>query len=1022
MAINSEMNLIWVKSKMLHGMKRIISNVMLVAAAATAFFSCQKQETFISDASQERLLTITSEKPTFVDKSRTEWNGETIQWSEGDRISVAYTLGGVWKGQYKNDEEGYTIPKLYKSKQLREDTEVAKFDVSGDFKGADASAKGKYVFYGVYPAPQETDFPNAPYATLEVPKTQTPEPNSFDGDSDLMIGVSVDEYSVWPTENVSMLWTRLVAHANITLKALNGVTKGETLSSIKLTVQNDANIVGKQNVDLLNCTVAKKDGETTNVLEINAGNLSIDDGGNVEFWACILPETITSLSVVVETDKATYTRDITGISKTFVRNARNLLSINMSEATRTAKTNPESWKLVKSGEKLVEGTYVLVVKNTNTKHYTGALDSSNGSSSAPSLNQSINVDGDVLTGVGASIQFDMSIVDGGYKFAVAGQTSNYLYTTNTNNGVRVGTNTNNIWTLTPDTDHPDAYTFKCNATSRFLGVYETNPDWRCYTSATTDNIKDRNSEIYLYKKTFGSEQPEEPETPKPVLAVENGAYNVSAEGETITVVCSVTNPLENISITSSIDVDWITYSKPETKAGEYLKYILSFDVAKNDGLARKAEITLSYGDADPVEVTVNQEGTHESLPVGVKNIKDKATSTTEAAFAVTLEDAVVTFVSGYNAYIEDAEAGILVYQSNHGLKVGDKLNGEISGKAKLYNGLREITAIDYSKATKTEGAEIPVTVLTLADLNAEGAYDKYENMRIKIVDVTVSADKQISQDDQTYALFFKNSAVTGFELGNIIDVIGYPSKYNSIQFNIWENAVVKSASKTTISGVSDVTVQVGETKVISATASSGAEVSFVSANTAIAIVDKNGTVTGVAEGETTITVSVPAYNGYPAAVETCKVTVTAAELGGGDEPEQPAVTVSTTIANYAAANGWENSKQYKTVNLDNVVTAAVSGGSNTGKYYTSGTNWRIYQNESPTLKISASDGYTLKTVKITYVVEKTGVLTLNGSNITSGSDVTVNASSITFGVGNTSSNVTNGQVRVTKIEVVYQKN
>jgi hypothetical protein len=143
---------------------------------------------------------------------------------------------------------------------------------------------------------------------------------------------------------------------------------------------------------------------------------------------------------------------------------------------------------------------------------------------------------------------------------------------------------------------------------------------------------------------------------------------------------------------------------------------------------------------------------------------------------------------------------------------------------------------------------------------------------------------------------------------------------------------------------------------------------------------------------------------------------------GGDDPEQPTVTVSTTIANYAAANGWTNSTKYATVNLDNVVTATVTGGSNTGKYYTSGTNWRIYQNESPTLKISASDGYTLKTVKITYDVDKTGVLTLNGSNITSGSDVTVNAASITFGVGNTSSSVTNGQVRVTKIEVVYQKN
>lgn len=140
-----------------------------------------------------------------------------------------------------------------------------------------------------------------------------------------------------------------------------------------------------------------------------------------------------------------------------------------------------------------------------------------------------------------------------------------------------------------------------------------------------------------------------------------------------------------------------------------------------------------------------------------------------------------------------------------------------------------------------------------------------------------------------------------------------------------------------------------------------------------------------------------------------------------EEPEQPAVTVSTTIAKYAAANSWANSTKYTTVNLDNVVTATVTGTSNTGKYYTSGNDWRIYQNETPKLTITAIDGYTIKTVKITYTVSNTGVLTLNGSNITSGAAVTVNAASVTFGVGNTSSTVTNGQVRVTAIEVVYLK-
>lgn len=154
--------------------------------------------------------------------------------------------------------------------------------------------------------------------------------------------------------------------------------------------------------------------------------------------------------------------------------------------------------------------------------------------------------------------------------------------------------------------------------------------------------------------------------------------------------------------------------------------------------------------------------------------------------------------------------------------------------------------------------------------------------------------------------------------------------------------------------------------------------------------------------------------------KTCTASTTSASQGGEDPVQS--ITVSKTIAEIADANSWSNSEQYKTINLDDVITATVAGGGNTGKYYTSGNNWRLYQNETPSLTISASDGYTIKTVKITYSISNTGILTHNSSNITSGTEVTVNAASISFGVGNNTETVTNGQVRVTAIEVVYQAN
>ena len=131
-----------------------------------------------------------------------------------------------------------------------------------------------------------------------------------------------------------------------------------------------------------------------------------------------------------------------------------------------------------------------------------------------------------------------------------------------------------------------------------------------------------------------------------------------------------------------------------------------------------------------------------------------------------------------------------------------------------------------------------------------------------------------------------------------------------------------------------------------------------------------------------------------------------------------ATTAKVVIADYATAKGWTNGTQYATVELDANITVTATGGQNTGKYYDNGTNWRIYQGETPTVKIEAKNGKTIVSVKITYLSEKTGVLTQGTTQIESDTVVAVNATSITFSVGNTAE-VTNGQVRITAIEVVY---
>ena len=147
---------------------------------------------------------------------------------------------------------------------------------------------------------------------------------------------------------------------------------------------------------------------------------------------------------------------------------------------------------------------------------------------------------------------------------------------------------------------------------------------------------------------------------------------------------------------------------------------------------------------------------------------------------------------------------------------------------------------------------------------------------------------------------------------------------------------------------------------------------------------------------------------------------------GAEEPVAgETTTVTVSIADYATANSWVDATLYAELQLDANVKISSSGtpvgtyGLNTGKYYSSSNTWRIYQNETPSVVITAVEGKTIVSVKITYSVKNSGTLTCDGENIASGTVVEVNANSVTFSVGNTGT-ATNGQAQITAIEVIYK--
>ncbi len=176
----------------------------------------------------------------------------------------------------------------------------------------------------------------------------------------------------------------------------------------------------------------------------------------------------------------------------------------------------------------------------------------------------------------------------------------------------------------------------------------------------------------------------------------------------------------------------------------------------------------------------------------------------------------------------------------------------------------------------------------------------------------------------------------------------------------------------------------------------------------------------------TITVTAGSMKNYQGTYEFMDCTLVTEDQGGTEEPPvdtpvEGAVTIS--IADVAAANSWANGTRYEAVTYNGVTfttagTAVGSWGLNTGKYYDTNKDWRVYQNEGGTLTITAEAGKTIASVKITYNNKNGGVILHNEAQVTSGTVITVNANSLTIGVGS-SSGATNGNIQITSIEIVY---
>lgn len=675
-------------------MKHISRIAIVSSIAVLALASCQKNE-FVPEYTTTEGLTFTSVKPALEDETKTAWTGTTIQWSKGDAIRVAYTCDGVWqnaKGTATDAESnGSKTAKAYLSTALSADTEKAQFSVPGDFKG---TAEGSYVFYGAYPASACTDgseFKYAPSLTVTIPSTQTPAEKSFDSAADFMLGTSANTYTGIPKEAVSMSWDRMVAHAQLTFKALNGFTAGETISKVELTANSEADMVGKHYIYLDTKNVTKPKGTVTNALTINGTNISVDETGTFVAWASFLPCTVKSLTVVVTTNKATYTREISSCELMFKKNARNTLTIKMNGAVRAELAPQPDY----SGEWLIVGknetNYYAAQKWVSGNNLKGLSIEYDGSSVT-------NVDGIedckmVFTKIETGTYAGMYTIEDASSTET---TKSYLYAASSGSNDLKVTSTlsdDTYWTINKNED----------------GTYKIIADKSSNRNLMRFNYNNGSPLIACYKSTST--------TGKDVLLV---PYSSVAEDNRTQLTTPAVSAKVNSTTPNSIDVEWnavnnagsyvvtatpvtgLAVSKTVTAVDNTTKYNYTIE-----GLAYEKEYTISVV-AKPSDTSLYKDSeageASSTVTTGENTSVDIASWVRVTTVAELLSGG--TFIIGYE---ETANSGIIIPMANKGSATTTAAGFIYSGSDASSGGTN---TIDMSTVSETSNYEVTIVAST----------------------------------------------------------------------------------------------------------------------------------------------------------------------------------------------------------------------------------------------------------------------------------------------------------------------
>lgn len=295
------------------------------------------------------------------------------------------------------------------------------------------------------------------------------------------------------------------------------------------------------------------------------------------------------------------------------------------------------------------------------------------------------------------------------------------------------TTSNNKWSIVSNTSVSNTFTFTNKAGTNVGLEYNTSSStWMVYKPSSTPT----GNQYYackIYIPNFTVVYNSNP------AAIINPSVAFTTAGNK-TLYLKNTNTYNNAANVTGIAKTAVYTSSDATVASVSDAGVVTALKAGTTTITAKVEkeVGVNTEASASYEVTVKTA----SDVAGIKAITDLSTTSN---FTADLTDAVVTYVKGNRAYIQDASGAIYVNFSDHGLTAGKKINGAVSGSVKAPNQIDEISALNLTNATVTNDGVIPdALVVTLATIVVNKAY--YEGKRVQVTNATVTAKLELGQN------------------------------------------------------------------------------------------------------------------------------------------------------------------------------------------------------------------------------------------------------------------------------------